>query len=120
MRELSAPNGKKIISTIMRCGQVSNISVVEYTPKEDPFRKIEVDIYEGKVEHNTPYLLEFYSYDSNDLSVINLLEKGNWVVIKYKTQSKKNRMTGKTYTTSTLQSINKSTLEEIEKININI
>ena len=78
--------------------------------------KFVVDIFEKDFD-TTPYMLEMYCYENEVINDAVTMKKNDYVIVRYKTKSKKNRKTGLFYTTNTCVKITPATEEIILNFN---
>jgi len=95
---------KTVIKAHERVGAVDSVSDLI---KTDFYKclKVVVDIYEGSLNAK-PYKLEFYCYDKEVINDASKLKQGDYVQVRYRTRSKRNKNTGMFYTNNVCYKIN--------------
>lgn len=78
--------------------------------------KFVVDVFEGDFNY-VPYMLEMYCYESEVINDAVTMKKNDYILVRYKTKSKRNKKTGLFYTTNTCVKITPATEETILNFN---
>lgn len=78
--------------------------------------KFVVDIFENDFDH-IPYMLEMYCFENEVINDAITMKKDDYVLVRYRTKSKKNKKTGLFYTTNTCVKITPANKETILNFN---
>lgn len=116
MSELSEARKKRHINPEVKAGRLRMKSFYR-NGIGVPYYRIELDIYDKKIEGYDPYIREFYAYNPQVIEVLDGIEEKEWIRVMARTESKFNERINQRYTVSTCLSVGKINKSEVESIN---